>query len=216
MSLRLPRFLRSIPLVENNGTPTLAFHQWWDTTLKEIEKAVGDIQIALTASGVALDGVAAVNDEPFIRVTSSVDQTLPAGVLTILDYDSVETNNAPTVFSPASNGQVTVQEAGVYSISTGVVLQASAIDALSTADLGIFVNGDLIAISTTETTLGVSQSRGQSIATQISLEAGDVVDARVRASTVSGTGNGVARRAAVLLGTTATQVNHLSIVRCTR
>lgn len=57
MALRLPRFLRSIPLVENNGTPTLAFHQWWDTTLKQIEKSVLDIQTALTAAGIALDGV---------------------------------------------------------------------------------------------------------------------------------------------------------------
>lgn len=57
MALRLPRFLRSIPLVETNGTPSLAFHQWWDTTLKQIEKSVTDIQLALVAAGIALDNV---------------------------------------------------------------------------------------------------------------------------------------------------------------
>lgn len=56
MALRLPRFLRSIPLVEENRTPSLAFHQWWDTTLKQIETSVSDIELALLAAGVALDG----------------------------------------------------------------------------------------------------------------------------------------------------------------
>lgn len=55
MALRLPRFLNSIPLVQENRTPTLAFHQWWDTTLKQIEKSVSDIQTALAVAGVALD-----------------------------------------------------------------------------------------------------------------------------------------------------------------
>lgn len=57
MSLRLPRFLRSIPLVETNGTPSLAFHQWWDTTLKQIETSVQRIELALAAAGIALDDV---------------------------------------------------------------------------------------------------------------------------------------------------------------
>ena len=153
-------------------------------------------------------------NEPFIRVTSGADQSLPTGVLTILDYDTTETNNATGTFSVSTDGRVTVAETGIYDISTGVVIEASAIDALSAASLGIFVNGNLIAVDTAETTLGVSQSRGQSIATQIALTAGDIVDARVRATTVSGVGNGLARRTAVLLGSTATQVNHLSIAKC--
>lgn len=152
--------------------------------------------------------------EAFIRVTSGADQNLPTGVLTILDYDTTETNNASGTFSVSTSGRITVAETGIYDISTGVVIEASAIDALSAANLGIFVNGNLVAVDTAETTLGVSQSRGQSIATQIALTAGDIVDARVRATTVSGVGNGVARRTAVLLGSTATQVNHLSIAKC--
>ena len=56
MSTKLPRFLRNMPLVESNGTPTLTYHQWWDTTLKQIEAALKDIELALLAVGVALDG----------------------------------------------------------------------------------------------------------------------------------------------------------------
>ena len=55
MAVKLPRFLRSIPIAQSNGTPSLAFHQWWDTTLKQIEKSITDIQLALTAAGIALD-----------------------------------------------------------------------------------------------------------------------------------------------------------------
>lgn len=54
MAIRLPRFLRSIPIAEGNGTPSPAFHQWWDTTLKQIEKSISDIEFALTVAGVAL------------------------------------------------------------------------------------------------------------------------------------------------------------------
>lgn len=92
MSLRLPRFLRSIPLVENNGTPTLAFHQWWDTTLKQIENSVGDIQTALAAAGVALDG----------------GGVLPAmGVRTITVSDSVNGNDT-LIIADATAGDITV------------------------------------------------------------------------------------------------------------
>lgn len=56
MTLRLPRFIRAIPLVEKDGTPSLTFHQWWETTMSQIEKSVEDIKTALAVAGVALDG----------------------------------------------------------------------------------------------------------------------------------------------------------------
>lgn len=154
-------------------------------------------------------------DAPFIRTTSSADQPLPSGQLTILDYDTTTTNNAPSVFSVSTDGRITVAVAGVYTISTGVVVEAPEVDTLSSASLGLFVNGNLVAVDTNETTLGVSASRGQSISTQIALSAGDIVDARVTATSVGGVSNGRARRLGLLLGQNATQVNHLSIVKCT-
>ena len=71
MSLRLPRFLRSLPLTESNGTPTLAFHQWWDTTLRQIENSVSDIELALAVAGVALDGGGALPPMNVRTVTAS-------------------------------------------------------------------------------------------------------------------------------------------------
>lgn len=179
------------------------------------DTALGAMRVWSGTAWVGVAPIATRANAPFVRATSSADQTLPSGVLTILDYDTAETNNAPSLYSVSSTGRITVAEAGIYAISTGVVVQASAVDTLSSVSLGLFVNGAIVAVNTNETTLAVSASRGQSISTQIALSAGAVVDARVNAQAVSGAGNGAARRAALLLGQTATQVNHLSLVRCT-
>lgn len=155
-----------------------------------------------------------IAQESFVRATSSADQTLPTGVLTILDYDTTTTNNNPVNYTVGSTGRITVNEAGIYDITTGVVVQANAGAAASTTALALFVNGEVVAIDTTETTLAVSEQRGHSLSTQIALAAGDIVDARARVDSVGGVLNGIARRTAALLGQTATQVNHLSIAKC--
>lgn len=55
MAFRIPRFDRSIPVVESNRTPTLPFHIWWDKAAKAIEDAINGIQDALIAAGIALN-----------------------------------------------------------------------------------------------------------------------------------------------------------------
>lgn len=160
----------------------------------------------------SLFGGTGLNKESFVRTTSSADQNLPTGVLTILDYDTTTTNNDPANYTVGSTGRITVATAGVYDITTGVVVQANAGAAASTTSLGLFINGSLVAIDTTETTLAVSEQRGHSISTQIALAAGDIVDARAVVNSVGGVLNGAARRTATLLGQNATQVNHLSIL----
>lgn len=82
MSLRLPRFLRSIPLVESNGTPSLAFHQWWDATLKQIETSVQRIELALSAAGIALDNVGVI--PAFNTRTVDIDTGLTASDYLVL------------------------------------------------------------------------------------------------------------------------------------
>lgn len=82
MALRLPRFLRSIPLVEENRTPSLAFHQWWDATLKQIETSVSDIELALAVAGVALDDAALVT--PFETRTVTTNTALTASDCLVL------------------------------------------------------------------------------------------------------------------------------------
>lgn len=54
MALKIPRLDRSIAIVDKNGRPTFAFHQWWDAAAKSIEKAINGIQSALDAAGIAL------------------------------------------------------------------------------------------------------------------------------------------------------------------
>jgi hypothetical protein len=55
MSVSLPRPRREIPIVETGRGPSVPFQQWIDTAFKQIEKSVGDINIALAAAGIALD-----------------------------------------------------------------------------------------------------------------------------------------------------------------
>jgi hypothetical protein len=55
MPIRLPRFLRDFPITDTKkGTPTISFHEWWDTVLKQIEASISRIEIALSAAGIAL------------------------------------------------------------------------------------------------------------------------------------------------------------------
>ena len=84
MALKLPRFFSSSRLVQDNGTPTLAFHQWWDTVLKQIEEALEDIRLALLAAGVALDGGGALPPMNVRTITAS-DSAAAADTLIIAD-----------------------------------------------------------------------------------------------------------------------------------
>lgn len=59
MALRIPRFDRTVPLVDEKGLPTIVFHQWWDSVAKAIEQSINDIQDALAAAGIALAAAAA-------------------------------------------------------------------------------------------------------------------------------------------------------------
>lgn len=53
MALKLPRFLRELAIVTNEGTPTTAFHQWWEAVLRQVEQSINAIQDALDAAGIA-------------------------------------------------------------------------------------------------------------------------------------------------------------------
>jgi hypothetical protein len=85
---------------------------------------------------------------------------------------------------------------------------------LENAALGIFKNGDLIAISSARTTIAAGASSGFSVSTQITLAPGDIVDARALVSSVGGVAPGLARRLGTLLGANATQVNSLTLTKC--
>lgn len=157
---------------------------------------------------------AAPRDQKSCRFTASANQTIAAsGAFTILDYDVTSLNNSPTTYSNNGAGRVTVSEAGVYTITAGAILQ-SALGALSSGSTGIFRNGELVAVTSDRATLAVGGSFGQSVATTVFLNAGDIVDCRASfTQVVPGVGQLLIVLLGVLFGATATQVNHLSLTK---
>lgn len=152
-------------------------------------------------------------DQFAVKTTATADQTLPSGVLTILDYDSTLLNNSTNTYTVGTDGRITINTTGVYTITAGVVIEADAVTALESAFLGIFRNGDLVAISSINTTIAAGAQSGLSTSTILSLTATDIIDCRALVNSVGGVANGLARRLGTLLGANATQVNSLSITK---
>lgn len=149
-----------------------------------------------------------------VRTEASGNQTLNSGVLTTLDFDTATFNNATSTFTVGSNGVITVNETGLYMITAGVVIQASALSAVSETDLYIRHNGtDLIAGSSNDSTLGVGTERALSCATTYSLQAGDTIEAVAGVVSALGLGNILALLLPALFGSNAEPINHLSITR---
>ena len=145
-----------------------------------------------------------------IRITGAAEQSLPAGATTTLAFDEVVYSTVPADYT-VTNGRVAVTRAGVYAITAGVTIEADAVSALSSSSQIITRNGDVIAILTQDTTLAAGETRGMNLATNIQLQAGDVIDTRASITISVGAGNAVKRLLPFLLGQDATQVNHLSL-----
>lgn len=156
---------------------------------------------------------AAPRDQKSCRFTLPANQTLTAGTATILNYNTATTNNSTATYTNNGSGRITVNEAGIYSITAGVVVTAQ-VGALGAVNTGIYRNGQLIAITGDRVTLAINDSIGQCVATIIQLAAGDIIDARCLTNQiVNGLGNGLANAAGQLLGSNATQVNHLGLTK---
>ena len=152
-------------------------------------------------------------DQFAVKTTATTDQTLPSGTLTILDYDSTILNNSTATYTVGTDGRITINTTGIYTITAGVVVEANAVTALESAFLGIFRNGDLVAISSINTTIAAGAQSGLTTSTILSLTATDIIDCRALVNSVGGVANGLARRLGTLLGANATQVNSLSITK---
>lgn len=94
MAFRVPRFDRSIPIVEENRTPSSPFHQWWDLAAGRIEDAIIGIQDALIAAGIAQTAAnaaqtaadnAAASAAGATGLTSVVNSGVDANPLTAID-----------------------------------------------------------------------------------------------------------------------------------
>ena len=181
------------------------------TRITTLEQEVDALQTNDTTQDTRLDDLEALAKN--IRTTTSADQAIAAGVLTILDYDSTQYTTGTSDFTVSADGRVTVLNAGVYNITCGTVVEAQ-VGALDQYGLALTVNGDVVAASGSYATLAVGDALPLSAATQVQLSANDIVDARIQVDqVVNGVGNGLVRRLRVLFGATATQVNHLAITR---
>ena len=193
------------------GTATNQRLAFYNST--PIVQPSGDILTALSNLGLVASPTITPVDQFTAKTTASADQTLPSGTLTILDYDTTVINNNTSIYTVGTTGRITVNSTGIYTITAGVVVEADAITALESAFLGIFRNGDLVSISSINTTIAAGAQSGLSTSTILSLTSGDIIDCRALVNSVGGVANGLARRLGTLLGANATQVNSLSITK---
>lgn len=168
-----------------------------DTNISNLQSDVSQIQADI--------------DPVNVRTTGGQDQILNSGALTILDYDQTDYNTGD--FTVAANGRITVTNSGVYALTTGVTIQASLLSAVSETGLVITRNGNIICGETSNNTVDAGELRIHTCSCQISLTAGDVIDARAYAVSALGVGNILALLLPFLFGQSATQVNHLAISR---
>lgn len=53
MAFNLPRFINTLSIANDDGTPTVTFHRWWDEILRRIEDSINNIQAAIDAADAA-------------------------------------------------------------------------------------------------------------------------------------------------------------------
>ena len=58
MAFKLPRFERSIEIIEENRTPSYTFHRWWDVVVKALEEAISSLQTAVVNIQAAISAAA--------------------------------------------------------------------------------------------------------------------------------------------------------------
>lgn len=168
-----------------------------------------DVTVSIDVGGTVFSEDA---PEDAYGVTSSADQALTNNAFTINDFDAELFNTAPSMYTNDGAGRVTVTEAGIYSIDAGAVLQAGAVAAINQSGLGIFINGELVALDAETQTVAVNDFKAFNVAATVTLEAGDIVDVRTYSASAVG-GNFLRRTVPVIFGATVTQVNRLTIVR---
>lgn len=97
MAFKIPRFDRSIPLVTDTFTPTITFHQWWDTVARKLEEAIASIQSNVAAIQAALNAATAAQAAAVVAQTAATTaqtavDNLELGVIDItLRTDPVRT-----------------------------------------------------------------------------------------------------------------------------
>lgn len=153
-------------------------------------------------------------DSKSARFELSADLSLPistAGSVSVVDFDSSIFNNDTVLFSNNGSGVITCNRAGIYLVTTSVVLESPLATALTRTDIGIRKNGTaIIAATTNDATLALGNNvRSMTTSTIINLAANDTIEAVV--NLFGATATGLAVRLPSLFGTTVTQVSNISI-----
>lgn len=136
MALNLPRLQRTVPIVDKDGKPTVAFHRWWQEVAKSLEGAVGDIETNVAAIQAALEAADAAN---------AAAETAQAAA------EAADTA-ATTATTAASNAQdaadaTAAEQSLVNSYTTGLTLTGS--DAGASASIAISAHDRVYGDGTT-------------------------------------------------------------------
>lgn len=199
----------SVTALESNDTTQ-------DTDIDNLQTSVTALESNDSVQDTDIDNlqtsVAALQPKN-IRTTQQANQAINSAQLVLLDYDQTQYTTGSEDFTVSVDGRITVLNSGVYSISAGVTIQASALSAVSETALVVTRNSDIITGDTDNTTLDVNGQRIHTTATTIELDANDVIDARAFAVSALGVGTILAIILPILFGQSATQVNHLSVTK---
>lgn len=134
MAFRVPRFDRTIPLVDEKRTATYPYHLWWDRAAKSIEDAINGIQDALTAAGIAqaaADDAQAAADAAQAAADSAQAAADGAGTTSKLSGSGVSGLTLQGV-DAGSNASITISaHTRVYSDGTQVSVGANSLTGLA-------------------------------------------------------------------------------------
>jgi len=141
MAIRLPRFLRGVPLVEE-GTkgPTSAFHQWWEQAMSQIESSFTRIETSLAAAGIALDQISGLTFTPFqFHKRSSTDTSNAAPTLIIPWQTEEQTLGDDITWDAGNNTRITIGTDGTYRVGGFITYTSSTQRAQASVE--VLING---------------------------------------------------------------------------
>lgn len=104
MPLFLPRFRREITLVDKNGRPTSAFHQWWDRMAKNIEESFNDLTEVVS-------DISDLQAEMALRI-AEIEEALAAANAAQADATAAAREAARLNSYPAPNSVLSAEDVG--------------------------------------------------------------------------------------------------------
>lgn len=160
MLLKLPKFDRTIKLVEENRTPTITFHQWWDRVVKALQAAFNAVEEALTAAGIALDAAEvaqAAADDAQAAATAAQDAVdnivIPSNNSRPVSTSQTLSGDDSVILADASGGAITLTlPSGVDAVSASITVTKTdaSVNAVSIAPSGgELINGAGSSVSIT-------------------------------------------------------------------